>query len=90
MAGLLLKLLVSFAAFLPYANAFSSTRIRHIHNVSPTFGRVESRSKFEPLFVLKEPKESFSTIQDDAVDSPASVDDVLDDSMSDGVVCARG
>jgi hypothetical protein len=81
MAGLLLKLLVSFAAFLPPANAFSSTRSRHIHSTSPTFGRVESRSKFEPLFVLKEPKESFSTIQDD---------DVLDDSMSDGVVCARG
>jgi hypothetical protein len=87
MAGLLLKLLVSFAAFFPPANAFSSTRSRQIHNISPTFA---SRSKFEPLFVVKEPKESFSTVQNDSVDSPTSVDDVLDDSLSEEIICARG
>jgi drug/metabolite transporter (DMT)-like permease len=66
--------------------AFSSA----FSNLQPSYGRTL------PRFAVTErtqAKPTSETVQDETVDAPASVvyyDDFLDDSLPDGVVCARG
>jgi hypothetical protein len=75
-----LKALLCMSAFASCTNAFSNKII--------TSPRRQSR-KFQRIVVSDAPP----TVQDETVDSPASIvfyDDVIDESVIDGVVCARG
>lgn len=75
----------SFLLSLTAAFTNSQTRCEFLGRLKPQYN---FHSRLLPLGVVKE-----DTVQDKTIDSPASLlfyDDVLDDSIPDGVVCARG
>mmetsp|Transcript_10676 Transcript_10676/g.14968 ORF Transcript_10676/g.14968 Transcript_10676/m.14968 type:complete len:424 (-) Transcript_10676:47-1318(-) len=71
-----------------------SPKAHLVYNTQPWGQRTTAAmSKKTSLFLLEKDETMIATVQDDQVDAPASVvfyDDVLDDDLPDGVVCARG
>jgi len=76
---------------LPLGKAFSPTT--HSINNKQLWGQRKVTAEKTALFVLDQDDTATATVQDQLVDSPASIvfyDEVLDDDLPEGVVCARG
>lgn len=93
--GLLLCLgaLVRVKAFSPHLIVTRQYQCVRRSSLVPSSFRKSADARISLHGTIQEEEEVATTVQDETVNAPASVvyyDDVLDDSVTDGVVCARG